>query len=237
MTGHPSLLSFPKVLEVRIGKRLNRFVVSVNSQGSMLRAHINNTGRLEQFLIPDKKAYCLESTRGGKTDCRLFAIADKVMAALIDTQLQMRAFEIALERGLLPWLKGYRFLKRNAPLGNSLIDYLLESCGSRSYLEAKSAVLREGDWAMYPDCPTQRGQKHIQELTRFVSTGGKAFILFIAALPNMEGFKPHKTADPRLYDLLREAENQRVVIKSLGLYYNPMQKSIDLYNPDLPIAV
>lgn len=237
MPDYHSLLSFSTVLEVDIIERLNRFVVKVEKDGALLKAHINNTGRLEQFLTPGKRAFCLKSKGNGKTDCRLFAISDGEKGAIIDTQLQMKAFEKAREEKLLPWLRGYRFVKRNAPLGNSRIDYLLKDANSRLYLEVKSAVLRDGNWALYPDCPTLRGQKHIRELTAHAAAGGKACILFIAALPRIDGFKPYKTGDPKLYELLRAARAQGVVIRSLSLHYDPLNKSIDLYHSDLNIAL
>jgi len=81
------------------------------------------------------------------------------LGALIDNQLQMKAFEKSLEANLIPWLLGCHILKRNAKLGASRIDYLLDCNGKKVYLEVKSAVLREGDYAMYPDCPSDRGRK------------------------------------------------------------------------------
>ena len=158
------LLELGPLIEVTIQKRLNRFVVSVTKETGLHRAHINNTGRLEQFLVPGATGYCLEPRRPGATDFRLIAVAERGAAALIDTQLQMRAFESGVERGAFPWLKGFLRFRRNPPLGRSLIDYRLEGDAGILYLEAKSAVLRDGSTALYPDCPTLRGQKHVREL-------------------------------------------------------------------------
>lgn len=147
----------------------------------------------------------------------------------------MRAFEKSLGMGLIPWLRGYRILKRNARLGDSLIDYLLEGKGDEVLLEVKSAVLREKDRAMYPDCPSLRGRKHIKELINCVDKGGKAIILFIAALPGVRAFKPNKPADPKLYELLVEAHKVGVEIKSIGIAYQPEGSLVYLFNPDLAI--
>ena len=225
------------VLVCRIVERLNRFVVLVYKDGKYYRAHINNTGRLHEFLVKDRKAFCLRHLRPYKTDFRLFAVEEHHRGALIDTQLQMKVFESALEKGIIPWLEDCRLLKRNARMASSLIDYLLEFQGENVFLEVKSSVLRENSYAMYPDCPSLRGQKHIKELTDHVRKGGKAFLLFMAALPHVTAFKPNRAADPKLFELLKKAQKAGVKIKSIGIFFNPKDSLIYLFNPDLKISL
>jgi len=223
--------------ECRIVERLNRFVVKIEIKGQTFRAHINNTGRPSEFIIRGRKAFCYPSKNLIKTDVKLFAVGERGLGALIDTQLQMKAFENALSARLIPWLKECRLIKRNAKLGTSLIDYLLECGNQKVFLEVKSAVLRENQQALYPDCPSERGQKHIKEISAYVRKGGKAFILFMAALPQVKAFKPNREADPLLSDLLAEAARVGVQVKAIGLYYGPRDSGIYLYNPDLEIKL
>lgn len=232
------LLELSNVLECRIIGRLNRFVVEVESSGIRCNAYINNTGRLMEYLVRGRVGYCLPNPSNRKTRFRLFAVRENSSAALIDTQIQMKAFEKAVEGKALPWLRNYVIVKRNARLGLSLIDYLLEHGGRRLYLEVKSAVMR-GDkiYAMYPDCPTLRGRKHINSLISHVSRGGLGGIVFIAALPEVKAFKPYAHGDPAIPALLRKAWKTGVMIKALGIYYSPQDSSIYLYNPDIPIRL
>ena len=225
--------------ECSIVERLNRFVVMIEITGSYHPAHITNTGRLSELLVRGRKAFCFRTRNTPKTDYRLFAIEERGLGALIDTQLQMKAFEGALERNLIPWLAGCRIVKRNAKLSiSSRIDYLLGCHGRDVYFEVKSAVLRAGDYAMYPDCPSDRGRGHIKELSRYVEEGGgKGTLLFMAALPFVKAFKPNKAADPKLYDALKEANSSGVAIRALGLYYHPNDAFVHLYNPDLEITL
>lgn len=236
---HPGhkVLGIPGVIACRLIGRLNRFVVEVDIQGERHRAYINNTGRLYQFLSPDRKGYCLKNERPGRTGYRLFAIEDDCLAAIIDTQLQMRAFEQAAALRLIPWLNEFEIERRNARLGSSLIDYRLSRDGDVLYLEVKSAVLREGNYAMYPDCPSARGRRHVAELTRHVSSGGQAIILFIAGLPGVAGFKPYEVGDEALCRLLRDAHRIGVVLKSIGMAYHSADSAIYLYNADLPVKL
>lgn len=153
-------------------------------------------------MVKGGQAFCFRAQNPGKTDFRLFAIEECELGALIDTQLQMKAFENCLEGNIIPWFEGCRILKRNARLGASRIDYLLDCNGKAVYLEVKSAVLREEEHAMYPDCASERGRKHIKELSSYAKEGGAGILLFIAALPHITVFKPNKRADAKLHDAL-----------------------------------
>lgn len=229
------LLSVDDVQICRIIQRLNRFVVRVEIQGKTSLAHINNTGRLLEFLIQGKKAFCFPTKTGGTTACRLFAVEESGLGALIDTQLQMKAFEKMVEKEVLPWLTGFRIQRRNPRLDNSVLDYLLKDKSTEIYLEVKSAVLREGHFAMYPDCPTTRGQRHVQDLTRYAQGGGRALIVFMAALPQVAAFKPHIAGDPILSRLLQKAQSVGVKVRAVGLHYAPQDSMIHLFDPDLRV--
>lgn len=218
-------------------RRLNRFVVEIDVGGSRAAAWINNTGRLHDYLFEGNRGYCLKNVRPGRTTYRLFALAESGRGAVIDTQLQMKAFERAQAAGLLPWLKGCTMRKRNPRLGGSLPDYLFRCGGKDLYLEVKSAVLREGHYAMYPDCPTARGRRHIRELSSYSGMGGAAALVFIAALPGVQAFKPYRQGDPELCELLKEAALKGVDIRALSLLYDPQDACMYLIDADLPVEL
>ena len=232
--GRP-LLPIGKFQTGRIVRRLNRFVVLVRFDGDLKRAHINNTGRLNEFMTAGREAFLLPGKPGGKTDFRLFAVRDGHAGALFDTQFQMRAVEKALDEGLFPWAEDCRMVRRNPRLGESVMDNLLDCSGNPVYLEVKSAVLRAGRFATYPDCPTLRGQRHILELTEHSASGGRAAILFVCALPEADGFKPFHPGDPEIAPLLRRAQKEGVIIKAVGMQFNPSAGFVEIYHPDLPV--
>jgi len=231
------LLTVDDLLECRIVERVNRFVVSVDIDGLRYRAHVNNTGRLEGFLEPGLVGYCLRREDGGRTSHRLVAIADGGSAALIDTALQMRAFETAVRRNFIPWLDGAVIMRRNARLRASLLDYLLARDGRDVYLEVKSAVLRNGDYAMYPDCPTARGLRHVKELARYVRGGGKAVLLFVAALPRVKAFRPNIAADVALYRELIKAKETGVELRAVRMALDAAANGIIIDEFDLPVIM
>jgi sugar fermentation stimulation protein A len=223
------------VKECIVLERVNRFTAVIALGSLTRRAYISNTGRLVGYLSRGRGGFCVRQREGLKTDFRLFAVREGSLAAVIDTQLQMKTLEKIIELKLIPWLKPAVIRRRNAELGRSRIDYLLEHLGEKVYLEVKSAVLRRDGYAMYPDCPSMRGRRHIAELTEHVKKGGRGVILFIAALPDVEAFRPNSSADPEISRLLLEAAEAGVDIRAIGLFYDPEDSYAYLSEPDLPV--
>jgi sugar fermentation stimulation protein A len=231
------LLAVENPTQCSIVQRINRLVVEVQVGGVSHPAWTNNTGRLHEYLAPARRGFCVPRPTPGKTNYRLFAIQEGNLAAVIDTRLQTRALERCMQSGLLPWLRGGLAFRRNVRLNMSVIDYLLTCAGRELYLEVKSAALRQGRHASYPDCPSARGRKHVRELTNHVTNAGRACMVFIAALPGVEAFQPNHSADPQLAALLLAAYAAGVEVRSVGMFYSPESSSIDLFDPDLRIEM
>ncbi|WP_297436116.1 DNA/RNA nuclease SfsA [Thermococcus sp.] len=220
-------------------KRLNRFVALVEVEGEVRKALVTNTGRLEEFMTPGRKAFCLPKS-GGKTDFILIAFEDLGgKGAIIDTRTQAKAFERALELNLIPWLRDCRIKRKEITVGKSRLDYLFECPSGEIYAEMKSAVLRggkNGEYAMYPDCPSLRGQKHIKELVELSKKGNRAMIFFVGALPGVEKFRPYERGDPEITRLLAEAGKAGVEVHAMSISLLPGGDVI-IENPDLQIEL
>lgn len=167
---------------------------------------------------------------------RMIAVDDGIGVALIDTALQMRAFERAVQTGALPWAP-CSIAARNPRLGSSLLDYLLDCRGNQVYTELKSAVLRDRVYAAYPDCPTARGRRQVTELTEHAKRGGSALIVFVAALQGVKAFRPYMKGDPLIPKLLREAVAAGVEVRAISMHYEPRSSAVLLDNPDLPVLL
>ncbi|MGC8836665.1 MAG: DNA/RNA nuclease SfsA [Infirmifilum sp.] len=215
-------------------RRVNRFVVEVKHAGKLTRAHINNTGRLLEYIKEGKTAYCLPHR--GKTEFRLIAVDEEGSGALIDTQLQMKSFEEAVRRGLLDWAK-CEIVSRAPRVGSSKLDYLLSCGGYKVFTELKSAVLRQDGYAMYPDCPTLRGRRHIWELIELARIGHKALIVFVAGIRGVTAFKPYVEGDAEVARLLKMAYESGVGIRAFSVYYEPETSKIILDKSSLEIVL
>jgi sugar fermentation stimulation protein A len=186
-------------------------------------------------MVKGRKAFCMPK-QGGKTEFILIGFDEGEKGAIIDTRTQAKAFEKAVEMGLITWLKNCKIKHKEVKIGSSRLDYLLECNGEEIWVEMKSAVLREGEYAMYPDCPSIRGQKHIKELITLKEQGKKAMILFICALPNVKKFKPYEKGDPEIAKLLRLAKKKGVEIRAIGISLLPSGEVV-LENENLEVEV
>jgi sugar fermentation stimulation protein A len=206
------VLTLENLIEGKVIQRKNRFVVEVLINNKKFLASNNNTGRLLEYFQKNKKCLCLPHSQKQTTKFRLIAVENGKGFALIDTNLQMKAFENALERNLINFLKGAKIIKRNPRYKDSLFDYLVQKENKNYFLELKSAVLRKDNLAMYPDCPTERGRRHIK---RMIELKDKGMIIFICALPNVQFFTPYDEGDSEIRKLLKLAKKNGVKIKAL----------------------
>ena len=79
-----------------------------------------------------------------------------------------------------------------------------------AFMEVKGVTLEEHGLAMFPDAPTLRGVKHIQELINAHREGYEAFILFVIQMKGMEAFTPNKRTHPEFAEALKRADEAGV---------------------------
>lgn len=221
--------------QFRFVRRVNRFVAEV-SNGKEDLALVRNTGRLLDLLVPNARCLCVPKT-GGKTSYTLAGVLlNDTKAALIDPGLQSRAFETAAERGLLPWLRHWSVVGKEVKHGDSRIDYVIGLGKEKGFLETKSAAYFTGYYSSYPDCPSDRGQRHIKLLSSIAKKGQRAIILFVAAHPFARAFSPNFEQDPRIPMALREGKASGLEIHSIKIHLE-YDGSVVMDNPNLPVEV
>lgn len=217
-------------------RRDSRVTVLAKIDGDIIRLHLTNTGRLNDLIYPGAKIlYTSLSSR--KVVGRVVGVWLGKAAALIDTILQAKMFEIALDRRLIPWLKQFRIKKKEVAVCGSRFDYLLEDGLEEMILELKSAVYLSSDGAaMYPDTISIRGLRHIEILNKAKSMGKSTGIVFIAAHPSATYFRPNFEVDPRLIEVFNRSLQLNVLIKSIKMHLEA-DGSIVLDDVDLPIKI
>jgi len=218
------LLPFPTGCRVtRLVRREKRFtVVTVDPEsGAELRAHTNNTGSmlgllrpgtpalLSPALNPDRKLrWTLEALALPGTPLVGDTLAlpgtppggDAPAWVGVNTQTPNRLLEAAFHAHFLPDALGYASLAREATTGDSRLDALLTpDVGSGLpplYVECKNVTLVEDDQAQFPDAASERGRKHLAELTRLVHEGCRAALFFLVQRPDGHCFAPAEVVDP-----------------------------------------
>ena len=184
--------------------------------GETIRAHLRNTGRLKDLVYPAAKVY-YEEKRDGKTDGRLISVEVQNGLVLLDTLIQTRSFEKAVEKGLIPWIDKMGILQKEVPVEEGRIDYLISANGRKELLEVKSAVAEKDEWGLYPDAPTQRGLKHVKLLKDRAKKGNRPHILFILTHPDQDKFRPYVEVQPEIGDQLAEAKSEGVSMHAMKM--------------------
>lgn len=199
-------------------ERVNRFVVNALTDCGVAPLNLRNTGRLLGLLLRGSEAL-YKPKSSGKTRGYLVAVKVEGGYAILDTQVQAMLWELALSRGLLEALRGFRVKRRNFRFQGSLIDYFLEGeKGDLMLLEVKSAVHVEGSMAMYPDAPSERGRRHIEVLIEAVKKGFRAVVCFIASHPSAKAFRAFREVDPLFSSKLSLAVKRGVEVMALNIY-------------------
>ena len=181
-------MKYEKIVEGKFESRPNRFVASVDIGGKKELSHVKNTGRCRELLIPGVKLYLQDHSENMGTRKLKYSLigVEKVNdgRALIinmDSQAPNKVVKEAIERGTirLKDMAEPEYIKSEASYGDSRLDfYVKDKKGQEAYLEVKGVTLEEDGVARFPDAPTQRGIKHLEELIKIRKTGKKAFIIF-----------------------------------------------------------
>jgi len=127
----------------------------------------------------------------------------------VNTQTPNRLLDAAFRARLLPQAHGYSTLKREATTGASRLDALLTAEPGSGlpplYVECKNVTLVEHGVALFPDAATERGRKHLAELTRLVQEGARAALFFLVQRPDGRTFAPAERIDPDYAEALAVA--------------------------------
>jgi sugar fermentation stimulation protein A len=129
-----------------------------------------------------------------------------------DARLPNTLVEEALREGRLSPFVGYDDIRGEVQYHESRLDFALKKSGQRCLIEVKSVTLVEGGLALFPDAPTKRGHRHVQELRRAVRTGDRAAIVFVVQREDARAFTTNDGADPAFARALRCALAQGVEV-------------------------
>lgn len=199
----------------RFLRRPNRFVVHAAVEGGEeVRAHLPNPGRMEQILTAGRILGLEPADRADrKTDWSAVLARtpdDRGWVSLVTT-LPNRLVGAALSSGRLPELAEWQMERSEPTLGGSRLDFLLARGDRRMALEVKSVSLERGGVGLFPDAVTDRGTRHLRELTEIAGRDGwEAVVLFVAQRDDVGAVTAAPDIDPAFADALEEAREAGV---------------------------
>lgn len=100
-----------------------------------------------------------------------------------------------------------------------------------AFMEVKGVTLEEKGLAMFPDAPTVRGVKHMEELINAHREGYEAYILFVIQMKEMEAFTPNKKTHPEFAEALKRAKEAGVHILAYDCVVTEDSLSLDMPIP------
>lgn len=236
--------------------RPNRFIAHVlitleNGQEESVICHVKNTGRCKELLMPGVtvlvKFHPEAGLLGRKTQYSLIGVwKERESGPLLinmDSQApNQAAYEwlSSKEKGIsLPYYvdgkKGAESMlkiqnvKREVTFGQSRFDLAFQSLepGFSAFMEVKGVTLEEDDLAMFPDAPTLRGVKHVEELVKAHKEGYEAYILFVIQMKGMKGFAPNNKTHPEFGRALKTAKDAGVHILAYDCMVTETSMTID----------
>ena len=219
---------YGKILPGVFLARPNRFIAHVELEGRVEVCHVKNTGRCRELLVPGAKVWLERSANPTrKTKYDLIAVEKErpsgPLLINMDSQAPNKVFgEWAAAGGLgfVPTL-----LRPEAVYGNSRFDYYWElpekSGDRRGFWEVKGVTLEENGVARFPDAPTLRGVKHLEELVLARGAGYEAGVCFIVQMAGMDHVEPNDATHPGFGAALRRAAQAGVAVLALECAVEP----------------
>ena len=194
--------------------RPNRFLAQVVIHGKEELVHVKNTGRCRELLVPGAAVWCQHhEDPGRKTAWSLITVRKAHRLVNLDSQVPNQLALDYVKEGGLGFVPDV--VKAEQTYGSSRFDLYYERGGRKGFVEVKGVTLEEDGVARFPDAPTERGRKHLQELGKAVAAGYEAWVLFVLAMPDMIRFEPNTPRDPAFAQALREAAEQGVQIRAV----------------------
>lgn len=192
-------------------KRPNRFVAEVEIQGKRETVHVKNTGRCKELLIPGAEVILEKSGNPNrKTKYDLICVNKQGRLVNMDSQIPNKAAEEWIKKGgLFPEEVTIRPEKK---YGNSRFDLYVESPVRRAFVEVKGVTLEEDNIVRFPDAPTVRGIKHVEELIHCMEEGYEAYLLLVIQMKGVKKFMPNWDTQPEFGEALIKAEKAGVKI-------------------------
>ena len=207
------------IVQGRFLDRPNRFIAHIEIDGNTEICHVKNTGRCRELLQPGATVYCADClSPSRKTRFDLIAVQKGSRLINMDSQAPNKAVGEWLVNGGLGSIKN---LKPETTFGDSRFDFSFIKDGRRCFLEVKGVTLENDGICAFPDAPTARGVKHLQELTQLCKKGYGAYVLFVIQMAGVKHLHPNDVTDPDFGKALREAAKAGVQILAYDCTVTP----------------
>lgn len=239
----PGAVAFGTLVSGTFVRRDNRFRVQVRINGKLHATYLANSGRLGELLVPGHRVWLHPAASASRrTDYDLALVDYRGTLVSVNAHLPNRLVARALAYHRISGLARYPVVERERTRGESRLDFRLAGAPPGTppcWLEVKSVTLVEGAVARFPDAPTRRGRRHVQELARAVAEGDRASVLFVVQREDADAFAPRDATDPEFGRALRAASRAGVAVRAFRCHVTlaaiGLAEEIPVLSLDAPI--
>lgn len=192
-------------------ERPNRFIAHVMLEGKQETVHVKNTGRCRELLQKGVTVYLEKSNNPNRsTAYDLVAVEKGKRLINMDSQAPNKVVE--------EWLYTKAFfpdlilVRPETKYGNSRFDFYVETEYEKIFMEVKGVTLEENGVVRFPDAPSDRAVKHVEELIQAKKDGYRVFVLFVIQMETVSYFTPNADTHPEFTDALIKAAEEGVEI-------------------------
>lgn len=204
-------MRYKNIVKGRFVSRPNRFIARVFAEGELQIVHVKNTGRCRELLAENAEVFLEKSDNPKrKTAYDLVAVNKNGRLINMDSQAPNAAVEEFISSGKM--LGKTEFLQREKVFGESRFDFYGIRGGKEFFAEVKGVTLEENGVVRFPDAPTERGVKHLNELVNAATMGYECYVVFVVQMADVRYFEPNDDTHRAFGEALRYAANHGVKV-------------------------
>ena len=221
-------MKYERIQKASFIERPNRFIAYAHLNGQKETIHVKNTGRCAELLVPGAAIYIQENdSPARKTKWDLIAVEKEERLINMDSQVPNKVVREWIEEGRL--FQDVRLVRPETTYGNSRFDLYVETRDRKIFVEVKGVTLEEGGVCRFPDAPSDRAVKHLEELIRAVKDGYDAYVFFVIQMKGVRYFTPNTDTHPAFEETLKKAAAAGVKILAYDCKVTP--ESIGIADP------
>jgi sugar fermentation stimulation protein A len=221
--------------EAVVVSRPNRFLLIANIQRengeiiSVERVHVHDPGRLKEIIFPGNRIRIKRAIgRSRSTNWDLVAGQVSGKWVLVNSSFHRAISEKILSNPDMTPIKGIEEVNPEFRIGRSRLDFMLEMVdGGRCFVEVKGCTLSMNGKALFPDAPTSRGTRHLNELISLSREGHRSAILILVLAPNSHCFSPNFDTDPLFSETFFRAMEAGVEVHPMLLHLDGKEIRLD----------
>ncbi len=207
-------------------ERPNRFIAYTELNGRKETVHVKNTGRCAELLVPGASVYIQRSANPDrKTKWDLISVEKGERMINMDSQIPNRLVEEWIRGGHL--FRDVTLVRPETTYGNSRFDLYVKAEGKRIFIEVKGVTLEENGVCRFPDAPSERAVKHLEELILAKQEGYETYVFFVIQMKDVRYFTPNTDTHPAFAEALRRAAAAGVHIQAYDCTVSPDSIEID----------